>query len=162
MVLFFYLTDNKLFHFVPVKLHQETCKLLHDLIKRRVFSVLQFFSCGISILINHNQDFLGFGHLKTDNFHDFVKYLGVNRGKRLLVGYETVSKVLFQGIGVLEFIKVLADVKVEELDGDLEHLIVVQFHHHEHILESSITNLNALLIAVNCDLEPSVLGLEEL
>ncbi len=80
----------------------------------------------------------------------------------MLVGYETVSKVLFQGIGVLEFIKVLADVKVEELDGDLEHLIVVQFHHHEHILESSITNLNALLIAVNCDLEPSVLGLEEL
>ncbi len=80
----------------------------------------------------------------------------------MLVGYETVSKVLFEGVGVFEFIKILANVKVEELDGNLEHLIIVQFHHHEHVLESSVADLNALLIAVNCDLEPTILGLEEL
>jgi hypothetical protein len=60
------------------------------------------------------------------------------------------------------FIQELADVKVKELNCDFKNLIIIKFHHHQHVLESRVADLNALIVAVDCDLEPCVLGLEEL
>ena len=50
---------------------------------------------------------------------------------------------------------------MEELDGDLENLIIIQFHHHEHVLEASVTDLDALVVSIDGDFEPGVLGFEE-
>jgi hypothetical protein len=59
-------------------------------------------------------------------------------------------------------IQELADVKVKELNRNLKHLIIIKFHHHQHVLESRIADLNALIVAVDCNLEPCVLGFEKL
>ena len=78
MVLFLDLAYDELFHLVPVKLDQETCKLLHDLVERRVLGVLELLAGGIAVLVDDNEDLLGFGHFKTDNFHDLVEDLWVD------------------------------------------------------------------------------------
>lgn len=51
---------------------------------------------------------------------------------------------------------------MEELNGDLEDLIVIQFHHHQEILEASLTDLDALVITIHCQLKPGILTFEKL
>jgi hypothetical protein len=78
--------------------------------------------------------------------------LRVNGGQRLLVGDEAVSKVFLKWVRILELLKVLTDIKVEELNSNLEDLVIVEFHHHKHVLKARIADLDALVVAVDCNL----------
>ncbi len=68
----------------------------------------------------------------------------------LLVAQEGIRVVLLDNrVGVLLILQVLADIKMEELDGDFEHLVVVEFHHHQQVLESGVAHFYPL-IAIHC------------
>lgn len=80
----------------------------------------------------------------------------------MLILHETIVEVVFQWVGVFLFIDVLSNIKVEKFDGNLEHLIIIQLHHHEQIPETSLADLNSLLVPINHCIDPIILSLEKL
>lgn len=51
---------------------------------------------------------------------------------------------------------------MEKVDSDLEHLIIIDFHHNENVLETHVTNPNCFFVASHALLEPFTLDVEKL
>lgn len=51
---------------------------------------------------------------------------------------------------------------MEEIYSNLEHLILIDLHHHKQVSKPHLADLDAILAASHCLLQPLVLTLEEL
>ena len=50
---------------------------------------------------------------------------------------------------------------MEEVDGDFENLIIIDFHHDEDVLETHVTNTDCFFVAGYSPLQPFALNIEE-
>lgn len=83
----------------------------------------------------------------------------MNTVKRVLV----LDKIrLLCVVWVCLLLQISVNVKVEKLNADFEHLIIVNSHQHQQVHETELTDLNQVWVALNCELKPLGLFLEEL
>ena len=127
MLLLFDFCDNELLHFSPVVLHQVLSELFLDFVEGGVFCVFHLFPNGDAVLVDDDEDLFGLGHLEADSLHDFSEDVAVYLVKGGPLPVAQGSEVAL-ALDVL--LKVAADVDVEEVYGDFEDLILVDFHHH--------------------------------
>ena len=87
-LLAFDLSEDKLLHFRPVDFDEESSQFPHDFIDTRILSVLNLFSNGVALFVDHNEHFFGFGHLQGNDLHGFQeKFLvDVMQGRLGVVG----------------------------------------------------------------------------
>jgi hypothetical protein len=51
---------------------------------------------------------------------------------------------------------------MEEINGDFEDLIVIDFHHHDDVSEANPANIDSVLVTIHRLLEPFILIFEKL
>ena len=128
-------------------------------VKTAILSVLELFSNRLTIFVNHYQDLLRFGHLQTDNLHDFSENLGIDLVERYQVGIAVTAECCLSCTLPL---KVFSNIVMEEIDGNFKHLIVIDFHHHDDVSEANPANIDSVLVTIHCLLEPFILVFEKL
>ena len=130
------LLQDKLLHLWPVVPHQVLAQLALYLIQGSVFCVLHFLAHWHPLLIDHDQHFLRLCHLQTHYSHYFPEDLLVGllqscalhserHCPELAFSPHTLAHALS-----LTLVQVGSDVEMEEIDGNFEHLVLIDFHHH--------------------------------
>lgn len=135
-------------------------ELFLDFVEGGIFSVLHLFTDGNTVLVYHDEDLFRLGHLQTHYLHHLPEDLLVNLVQSRTLG--TVAQSAKGRLSLPALLEHMGDVIVEEVDGDLEHLVFFYFHHHEQVLESVVADPDCMFVTCNCSLQPLVLILEEL
>lgn len=128
-------------------------------VETAILSVLELFSYRLAIFVNHYQDLLRFGHLQTDNLHDFSENLCIDLVERYQVGIAVASK---RCLSCTLPLKVFSNIIMEEINCDFKHLIIIDFHHHDDVSETNPTNIDSILVTIHCLLKPFILVFEKL
>ena len=159
-LLFLNLAKDETLHVRPVVLDQKLGQLLLDLIKTAIFSVLDLFTHGCTILIDNDQHFFRFSHLQAHHLHHLPEDIPV----ALFEGYlhRCVSHPSKRPLSCSLLLKICSNIVMEEVNSDLEHLVLVDFHHHQQVLEPKATDIHSFFIASHCLLNPHMLVPEKL
>lgn len=160
LVLFLYLLQDELLHLRPVVAHQELAQLLLNLVEGSVFCVLHLLPHWSPVFIDHDQHLLGLCHLQTHHLHHLPEDLLVNLVQAGAL--RTVAEPPEGGLAPAVRLEDVCDIEMEEVDGDLEHLFLFDFHHHQQIPKAMVAHPDGLIIPRNRRFQPGMLALEEL
>ena len=159
-MLFLYLAQNVFLHVLPVIPDQVLTQFLLYFVERCVLGVGHLLADGNPFFVYDYQHLFRFGHFQAHNLHHLPEYIPVYLFEGWPLAPVAHAAEIALALGV--HVEVCSDVEVEEIYGDLEDLVLINFHHHEKIPETQLAYFDSLLTSSHSFVQPLILILEKL
>jgi hypothetical protein len=152
-MLFFNFLKNKLFHIRPIEAYKVLTQFFLNLVQTTVFCIFHLLPNGITVFIDNNQNFFGFGHLEADCFHNLSENVLIVDIVKSCV-FHAVSHTSERSLSLYLLFQIGSDIVMEKIDCNFENLVLIDSHHHQQISKSHSADAYCSLITRNSPLQP--------